>query len=194
VDNSCKWAGGGFLSSVQDLVKFGTAMLYSHQKRDDLREARTVKEVDFRSELHAVDHQVGPYDNVNKTLERNLLPGFLKSETMQQLWTPMTERYGLGWAVQPRLKEKGYCREESFHALHTGGAVGATSVLLVLPREGKEGEGATVRNPPQGVVVAILCNLESASGLAALALDIAKEFEKLPPAGGPHLVHKLHTC
>ena len=33
VDNSYKWAGGGFLSTVGDLVKFGNAMLYSHQQR-----------------------------------------------------------------------------------------------------------------------------------------------------------------
>ena len=31
VDNSCKWAGGGFLSNVLDLIKFGNAMLYSYQ-------------------------------------------------------------------------------------------------------------------------------------------------------------------
>lgn len=31
VDNSCKWAGGGFVSTVGDLVKFGNAMLYSYQ-------------------------------------------------------------------------------------------------------------------------------------------------------------------
>merc|ERR1712080_154406 len=31
VDNSYKWAGGGFLSNVSDLLKFGNAMLYSYQ-------------------------------------------------------------------------------------------------------------------------------------------------------------------
>ncbi len=33
VDNSCKWAGGGFLSNVPDLLRFGNAMLYSFQQR-----------------------------------------------------------------------------------------------------------------------------------------------------------------
>ena len=33
VDNSCKWAGGGVVSTVGDLVKFGNAMLYSYQFR-----------------------------------------------------------------------------------------------------------------------------------------------------------------
>lgn len=31
VDNSYKWAGGGFLSTVGDLCKFGNAMLYASQ-------------------------------------------------------------------------------------------------------------------------------------------------------------------
>jgi hypothetical protein len=31
VDNSYKWAGGGFLSNVSDLVSFGNAMLFSYQ-------------------------------------------------------------------------------------------------------------------------------------------------------------------
>merc|ERR1712154_266456 len=35
VDNSCKWAGGGFLSNVHDLVRFGNAMLYSFQHAEE---------------------------------------------------------------------------------------------------------------------------------------------------------------
>jgi len=31
VDLSYKWAGGGFLSTVTDLIKFGDAMIYSYQ-------------------------------------------------------------------------------------------------------------------------------------------------------------------
>ena len=34
VDNSYKWAGGGFLSTVGDLVRFGNAMLYSSQQNN----------------------------------------------------------------------------------------------------------------------------------------------------------------
>ena len=52
VDNSYKWAGGGFLSTVTDLVKFGNAMLYSYQYQantiqqlsaDDTRETTNLK-------------------------------------------------------------------------------------------------------------------------------------------------------
>ena len=35
VDNSYKWAGGGFLSTTIDLVKFGNAMLYSYQHQEN---------------------------------------------------------------------------------------------------------------------------------------------------------------
>lgn len=34
VDNSYKWAGGGFISTTEDLVKFGNAMLYASQVDD----------------------------------------------------------------------------------------------------------------------------------------------------------------
>ncbi len=40
VDNSCKWAGGGFLSSAEDLVKFGNAML-----NDTLLSGGTIREL-----------------------------------------------------------------------------------------------------------------------------------------------------
>ncbi|XP_074249612.1 serine beta-lactamase-like protein LACTB, mitochondrial isoform X3 [Saimiri boliviensis] len=59
VDNSYKWAGGGFLSTVGDLLKFGNAMLYGYQ--------------------------VGLFKNSNE----NLLPGYLKPETMVMMWTPV---------------------------------------------------------------------------------------------------------
>ena len=35
VDNSYKWAGGGILSTVLDLVKFGNHMLTFYQNDDD---------------------------------------------------------------------------------------------------------------------------------------------------------------
>ncbi|XP_058521716.1 serine beta-lactamase-like protein LACTB, mitochondrial isoform X3 [Ochotona princeps] len=59
VDNSYKWAGGGFLSTVGDLLKFGNAMLYGYQ--------------------------VGQFKNS----QENLLPGYLKPETMVMMWTPV---------------------------------------------------------------------------------------------------------
>ena len=46
-------------------------------------------------------------------------------------------------------------RDDAFYVSHTGGAIGASSVLLVMPKPVKT-EGAL----PQGVVVAILCNMQ----------------------------------
>ena len=46
-------------------------------------------------------------------------------------------------------------RDDAFYVSHTGGAIGASSVLLIMPKPVKT-EGAL----PQGVVVAILCNMQ----------------------------------
>lgn len=43
VDNSYKWAGGGFLSTSDDLVKFGNAMLYAYQNSNGFLDRDTVK-------------------------------------------------------------------------------------------------------------------------------------------------------
>ena len=37
VDNSCKWAGGGLLSNIPDLLKFGNVMMYSYLGGDGKR-------------------------------------------------------------------------------------------------------------------------------------------------------------
>ena len=34
VDNCYKWAGGGFISTTEDLIKFGNAMLYASQVKE----------------------------------------------------------------------------------------------------------------------------------------------------------------
>nr|XP_027234180.1 serine beta-lactamase-like protein LACTB, mitochondrial [Penaeus vannamei]XP_027234182.1 serine beta-lactamase-like protein LACTB, mitochondrial [Penaeus vannamei]XP_027234183.1 serine beta-lactamase-like protein LACTB, mitochondrial [Penaeus vannamei] len=147
VDNSYKWAGGGFLSTVQDLNKFGNAMLYSSQHQSE-----------------------------------EGLPGYLKWTTMKELWTPVSgpnpsSGYGLGWgAVEDSIK-CAFCRENRKCASHTGGAIGASSVLLILPQPGvlkENGEGKL----PKGVVVSVICNMQSV-GLRKVALEIAKIFEKV---------------
>ena len=79
-------------------------------------------------------------------------------------------KYGLGWCVRPRCKEYGYCRNESLLVYHTGGAVGASSVLLMLPQPQAQGQAV---QGPRGVVVAIMANMQSVS-LTKLAEEIAK--------------------
>ncbi|XP_069019614.1 serine beta-lactamase-like protein LACTB, mitochondrial isoform X1 [Embiotoca jacksoni] len=155
VDNSYKWAGGGFLSTVGDLLLFGNALLYSYQ-------VARLKDTE------------------------GLLPGFLKPNTAIELWAPVgrTEAswdkdglYAQGWLVVEKLQKYGQCRKRRHYVSHTGGAVGASSVLLVLPNEEvaqRQGETPLL---PQGVVVTIITNMQSV-GLNYTALKIAHEFDK----------------
>lgn len=87
VDNSYKWAGGGFLSTPEDLVRFGNA---------------------------------------------HLEPGFLQTETLDLLFTPQTLRdgestnYGIGW-------RSGTQEDGDRTISHSGGSVGGTTLLLMIP-------------------------------------------------------------
>uniref|UniRef100_A0A3P8TMR0 Lactamase, beta n=1 Tax=Amphiprion percula TaxID=161767 RepID=A0A3P8TMR0_AMPPE len=153
VDNSYKWAGGGFLSTVGDLLRFGNALLYSYQ-------VASLKDAE------------------------GLLPGFLKPQTAIELWAPVDKTeaswdkdglYAQAWLVVERLQKYGECRKRRHYVSHTGGAVGASSVLLVLP-----GEDTNQAQPPvlpRGVVVTIIVNMQSV-GLNSTALKIAHEFDK----------------
>ena len=183
IDNSCKLAGGGFLSNAADLVKFGNAMISTSPKR------------------------------------------FLKKETIQMLWYPVvfyspssprkklmvlsnindTAYYGMGWFIMNPPNTYTFCKDQRYFVCHPGGAIGATSVLLILPKdvpiehEPRVNGGAKYtakhngknidapEQPPsslsEGVVVSIICNTSSV-GMTKLALDIAKVFEKLRLAGG----------
>ncbi|GAA6225536.1 serine beta-lactamase-like protein LACTB, mitochondrial isoform X2 [Lates japonicus] len=155
VDNSYKWAGGGFLSTVGDLLLFGNALLYSYQV----------------AHLKDTEH---------------LLPGFLKPKTVVDLWVPVdrTEAswdkdglYAQGWLVVEKLQKYGQCRKRRHYVSHTGGAVGASSVLLVLPSEEIDQYRGQIPLLPQGVVVTIITNMQSV-GLNSTALKIAHEFDK----------------
>lgn len=155
VDNSYKWAGGGFLSTVGDLLIFGNALLYSYQVA-----------------------------NLKDT--EGLLPGFLKPQTAIDLWAPVdrTEAswdkdglYAQAWLVVEKLQKYGQCRKRRHYVSHTGGAVGASSVLLVLPSEEIDKSQGQTPVLPQGVVVTIITNMQSV-GLNGTALKIAHEFDK----------------
>nr|XP_034986384.1 serine beta-lactamase-like protein LACTB, mitochondrial [Zootoca vivipara] len=157
VDNSYKWAGGGFLSTVSDLLKFGNAMLYGYQ--------------------------LGQLEN----LAAGLLPGYLKPGTVAMMWRAAPNakasgdkdvKYGMAWFVVEDKQEYGFCRRQRRYAFHTGGAVGASSILLILPEEpDSEASNSDPLVPPKGVVVTIICNMQSVS-LNSTALKIAMEFEQ----------------
>lgn len=155
VDISYKWAGGGFLSTVGDLLLFGNALLYSYQV------------------AHLKDME-------------GLLPGFLKPKSAKELWTPVDKTeatwdndglYGQGWLVVEKLQKYGQCRKRRHYVSHTGGAVGASSVLLVLPSDEMDQRQGRTLYLPQGVVVTIITNMQSV-GLNSTALKIAHQFDK----------------
>jgi hypothetical protein len=62
VDNSCKWAGGGFVSNVLDLVRFGNAMLFSYQNKGERKAAaqELKKKTDKKVELSSAKEKETP--------------------------------------------------------------------------------------------------------------------------------------
>ncbi|XP_072291463.1 serine beta-lactamase-like protein LACTB, mitochondrial [Eucyclogobius newberryi] len=155
VDNSYKWPGGGFLSTAGDLLLFGNALLYSYQ-------IAQLKDTE------------------------GLLPGYLKPHTALELWTPVdnTEgswdkegQYAQGWLVVQEQQKYGQCRKRRHYVSHTGGAVGASSVLLVYPAAKGEPCKGSSEQLPRGVVVTIMANMQSV-GLNTTALAIAQQFDR----------------
>ncbi|KAM9311255.1 serine beta-lactamase-like protein LACTB, mitochondrial [Gastrophryne carolinensis] len=151
VDNSCKWAGGGFLSTVKDLLKLGNVLLYSYQ--------------------------------ANKA--QAILPGYLKPGTIAMMWrqVPNTEmswdkdgKYAMGWGTVEQRQDYGQCKLQKHYVSHTGGAVGASSVLLILPEEDPALWDSQTAIPPRGIVVTIIANMQG-TGLNSAAFKIALEFE-----------------
>lgn len=113
-DLSVKWAGGGIISTVEDLIRFHIA----------LDEGRLLKP---------------------ETLERMYTLGALTDGSKIE--------YVLGWRVQVDPQGRRWI-------WHNGGATGGTTFLL--------------RHPDDQLAVAIMCNVESAGNLGALARQVAE--------------------
>ena len=107
VDNSYKWAGGGFLSTPEDLIRFARA----HSE-----------------------------------------PGFLQAETLRELQTPQTLRngestnYGIGW----RTGRQG---DGDTTLGHSGGSVGGTTLLIMIPEHDLIVAGVVNISGPAGSIV-----------------------------------------
>ncbi|RWS30656.1 hypothetical protein B4U80_10002 [Leptotrombidium deliense] len=142
VDNSLKWAGGGLLSSVPDLLKFANVLLYSYKP-----------------------HSSG-------------IPGYLRKSTVEALWTPSDHskigirgelspwtKYGLGFGlIKNAVPKYASCVAPPFQEMifHSGGAMGATSHLLIVPEH--------------ELAVVVICNLGNCPGLGDMVLNVAKNF------------------
>jgi serine beta-lactamase-like protein LACTB len=150
VDNSCKWAGGGILSSVGDLMQFGNNLLYSYQNNNPTNYLKqsTIK---------------------NFLWSKQSMPVTIRKDKVDKLplVTPLEKTYcGLGWYMVYNDKD---CLKRVYH---TGGAVGCSSCLLIVPKDdGNESN-------PNGIVVAVLCNLDNASGIANFTNEIANIFKE----------------
>lgn len=156
-DNSYKWAGGGFVSTVEDLLKFGNIMLYSYQQTDRDKKGHLKKEI--------VREMWTPAKNTKMS------------------WS-INAGYGLGWTVVPKMDVIGGVEGQKFYVGHGGGAVGASSVLVIVPDEDTVPEEKTTNNNtefrksiPRGVLVAVLTNLENV-GCLDLAKNVAKMFSE----------------
>lgn len=197
VDNSYKWAGGGFISDITDLLKYGNIMLYSSQWESPSQTGTNSNGGTLTSNAkggNPVIKSVLPkVEVIEKKLQPQNLPGYLKKDTVEMIFSPVDKTectwdkegfYGMGWAVTPEKYENGFCRQQKHYVSHTGGAIGASSVLLILPPQnyGKQNKTRSLDGgtslPPKGVVVAIVTNLGSV-GLNSVALQIAQIFESV---------------
>ncbi|KAM8972206.1 serine beta-lactamase-like protein LACTB, mitochondrial [Pelodytes ibericus] len=154
VDNSCKWAGGGFLSTVGDLLTFGNILLYSYQAK-------------------GTSHLLPGY------LKSDTISMVWKQVPNTEMSWDKDGKYAMGWAAVERKQNYGHCKHQRHYVSHTGGAVGASSVLLILPEEEDDSLLSNQKTiPPRGIVVTIITNMQG-TGLNSTALKIALEFEKV---------------
>ena len=111
--------------------------------------------------------------------------------------------YGMGWFVRQGTKGLMFGKDYPMLFSHTGGAVGASSVLTIIPDDrrvnvllgndgvivgngskvnsnvcSEEGKGR-LKFQPQGVVVAVIFNLQEVKGVFNLGVKLAEEFHRL---------------
>ncbi|XP_033725011.1 serine beta-lactamase-like protein LACTB, mitochondrial [Pecten maximus] len=180
VDLSYKWAGGGFLSTTRDLIKFGHVMLYSFQHEsaasDNKQQGQSSKDISNKKQKSKVIASSHQEDRKGKTA------GLLKRESVQLLWEPVAKTkcawdkfgcYGMGWAVTPEGENFRKCHHSDHFVSHTGGAIGGSSVLLIKPKNCDMEHS----REPQGVVVAMIANMTAVS-LYKTAVKVAELFEE----------------
>lgn len=162
VDVSYKYGGGGILSNVYDLATLGNKLLTFYQSHDDDEAAgggkKFLKSSTIRSQVWSV--QSKPERNESREI-------FFEND--------LDVSYGLGWNVCfDRNKELKY-------VYHTGGAVGATSCLLIAPQSStnNSGTGSKVSvQTPNGICVAVLCNSQDVAEIVPFCFNISRIFSE----------------
>jgi serine beta-lactamase-like protein LACTB len=153
VDNSIKWAGGGLLANVIDLLKYGNQMLLFYQNENSenklFLKSSTMKSLVWTAQSNPTEK--------------------LSSEVVKALGEPNAKlSYGMGWYL---------CMNENSklnYVYHTGGGVGAVSCLLIVPNEASSNEKHT--SHPQGLVVSVLCNSQNTNEIVKFARQISNIF------------------
>jgi serine beta-lactamase-like protein LACTB len=172
-ESSFKLAGAGMLSSGADLIKFASIILYSYQHSDlnsklksGYLQSDTVKLLWEPIEGTAVSwHQNGSYGMGWQIVPYNENEEFTFDDMLP--------------SSKPEMNQKKRTNTESADIRclvgHTGGTVGASCALLILPSMTEDVNTL----PPRGVAVVILANLQGLS-LGGIAARIAKLFDKCP--------------
>ena len=143
VDNSYKWAGGGYLSTVGDLIKYGNHILASYNNKENtFLNSSTMMSYVWKSQSIPVSK--------------------IKKDSIEE---KDRETYGLGWHLNVDDKD------QLNYVYHTGGAVGATTCILIVPTTSSDKDSA------DGIVVTVLCNLSECFDIVKLSLKISKVFQ-----------------
>ena len=130
--------------------------------------------------------------------------GYLKPSTMKMLWSPVEltkcgwdvdgGAYGMGWGVMSAIDQYGCGRQRPFYVSHTGGAIGCSSVLLVMPTDGTD-KCKNKASPPRGIVVAIMANMQAISlNQAALKIASIVSQQRKQSAGSFIQAHTISDC
>ncbi|KAI3381534.1 hypothetical protein SNEBB_008698 [Seison nebaliae] len=169
INNSNKWAGGGIVSNVNDLLTFSDILLLVISNRLDVEQFPLNSSPLFRK-LGIRQSQI-----------------FKKNSILNE-WKPITSlhqfrtNYGLGWASSPRIKmdncqldtkeyDKFVDRVENGknYIFHSGGSVGSTSLLLIIPNA-LQFDHSTI-----DITLSLLCNVEGGNGIVSFGFILIEQ-------------------
>ena len=147
IDVSCKWAGGGFVSTSDDLVKFGNALLLSYNQWQRQEQLKNVKTQETSASQASENKSAGGNTTtVEQESTQTDSRYILHPATVAMMWRPVVTvneealegasgriSYGMGWCVQQEESSVMGGRQKQLTVSHTGGSVGASSVLTIIP-------------------------------------------------------------